>query len=209
MPDGPMPAHRFAFNVFVGDLEKGNHVHHECKNEGCVNPLHLVQVSAKDHVLKFTPLSITAINAAKKYCPRGHLLEGDNLRTRHDGHRSCKICLREDEAKRRAAERESRGPKVRTHCKYGHEWIDENIGTDAYGRQFCKICRKKVADEWYTRKKESAAPKREKRTTHCKRGHELTPENTYKWIDKRTGKECQTCHQCKKDAMRGYKRKGI
>lgn len=193
--------------LYHGKIPDGYHVHHLCNVRDCVNPKHLIAVTPTEHVLDFTHDSFAAVNAAKQFCLRGHPLIEENLRTRHDGHRSCKVCLREDEAEKRRIERETRGPKVRTRCKRGHEWIPDNVETDKYGRQFCKICHKDNANDWYARKKAGSEPSREKRTTHCKRGHELTPDNIYKWVDKKTGKECQTCHQCKKDAMKGYKRK--
>ncbi len=105
------------------------------------------------------------------------------------------------------ARRDAHVPEAKTCCKYGHEWISENILTDAYGRQYCKICRKAAAEAWYTRKKTNADPLREKRTTHCKRGHELIPENVYVRFDKKINRELRSCRQCKKDYVRTYKRK--
>jgi hypothetical protein len=39
--------------------------------------------------------------------------------------------------------------------------------------------------------------KTEKRTqrTHCRRGHELTPENTYVWSGKPGSRKCKTCQR--------------
>lgn len=200
-------AHRFAYDLLVGDLIEGLHIHHTCSNRGCVNPRHLQQVTVQDHIKNLTPMSISAINSRKEFCPRGHKLAGDNLRSSVDGHRRCLTCVREASAAKYNARREARGPKTKTHCKFGHEWVDENILTDAYGRQHCKICRKSAAGTWYERKKANADPLREKRTTHCKRGHELTPDNIYKWVSSTTHKECWMCRQCKKDYAKSYKRK--
>lgn len=35
--------------------------------------------------------------------------------------------------------------------------------------------------------------------THCKRGHELTPENTYRYVNRR-GYVCRHCRQCRRAA---------
>lgn len=47
-----------------------------------------------------------------------------------------------------------------------------------------------LADERKRRAKLPPTPKRE--LTHCKRGHEFTEENTYRYKNK-AGKECKTC----------------
>jgi len=41
------------------------------------------------------------------------------------------------------------------------------------------------------------------RKTHCERGHELTPENTYMRKDSRGGRQCKTCRA---EDMRRYRR---
>lgn len=33
--------------------------------------------------------------------------------------------------------------------------------------------------------------------THCRRGHEMTPENTYAWEDRRTGRMQRQCVRCR------------
>lgn len=206
---GQFQAHRIMHEVYHGEIPDGHHVHHLCGVRDCVNPHHLIAVTPSEHIKDFTPDSFAAVNAAKQFCLRGHPLIAENLRTRHDGHRSCKVCLREDATVKRRTEQASRKPKVKDTCKQGHPWVEDNITTDKYGRRFCTTCRKKIADDWYARKKAGDEPRREKRTTHCKRGHELTDDNVYRWVDKRTHKECWYCRQCSKESARRNPRKKI
>ena len=42
-------AHRVAYEHFVGEIEEGQQLHHECGNRGCVNPNHLVALPPKEH----------------------------------------------------------------------------------------------------------------------------------------------------------------
>lgn len=42
-------AHRASFQIFVGPLEIGEDVHHNCRNEWCVNPRHLEAITHESH----------------------------------------------------------------------------------------------------------------------------------------------------------------
>jgi hypothetical protein len=46
---------------------------------------------------------------------------------------------------------------------------------------------------------ENAPACKNRKKTHCKRGHELTPENTYIWGKRGIGRQCRTC---KRDQIR-------
>src|SRR5213593_3886465 len=46
----PVPAHRVAYELFIGPIPEGLHVDHLCKNPGCVNPAHLEPVTNRENV---------------------------------------------------------------------------------------------------------------------------------------------------------------
>jgi len=74
-----------------------------------------------------------------------------------------------------------------THCANGHEFNEENSYWNGKQR-VCRACRSQRVAEWNARNPGyTAAYRRSKRQrrgqwraskTHCKRGHEYTPENT-------------------------------
>ena len=74
-------SHRLSYKLYVGDIIKGNDIHHICKNKLCVNPSHLKSVSKKEH----GKLDL------KTHCKYGHEFTPDNTYKRK-GKRWCKIC---------------------------------------------------------------------------------------------------------------------
>jgi len=84
-------AHRFSYMIFVGDIPNDKHIDHLCRNHSCVNPAHLEAVTNKENILR--GIGVTANNARKTHCKRGHLLEGDNLFIdTKTNQRMCKTC---------------------------------------------------------------------------------------------------------------------
>jgi len=79
-------AHRVSFELEVRPLATEETVDHLCRVTLCVRPSHLEAVSLRDNILRGT--SPVAINARKKYCPKGHV-----LRSRApDPRRYCPVC---------------------------------------------------------------------------------------------------------------------
>lgn len=93
----------------------------------------------------------------------------------------------------------------KTHCKYGHKFTEENtrIEVKASGgsKRTCLECEREAGRQKYAR----AHPNKGNvpRKTHCKNGHEFTPENTV--VNFRPdGQESRSCKQCRRDAGRRY-----
>jgi hypothetical protein len=89
-------AHQVAYQLIVGPIPNGLQLDHLCRNPSCVNPKHLEPVTCKENVLR--GIGVTAINARKTHCPKGHSLSGENLYL-YKGWRSCKICRNESSKK--------------------------------------------------------------------------------------------------------------
>lgn len=97
-------AHRVAYELEVGPIPDGQHVHHACENTLCVRPSHLRAVSPREHIALSRRHS-----ANQTECRRGHPFEGENIYVvAATGARRCRECVRIRErayTKRRAAAR--------------------------------------------------------------------------------------------------------
>lgn len=89
-------AHRFSYSEYVGDVLEGTHIHHLCGNQSCVNPQHLNQLNASEHILQ--PGHAADIGRSKTHCIHGHKLSGSNLYVQPStGYRYCRTCKRASE----------------------------------------------------------------------------------------------------------------
>lgn len=83
-------AHRFSYELLVGQIPEGLQLDHLCRNRKCVNPKHLEPVTLKENVLRGHGL--TAKYAKRTHCDKGHPFIKENIYNTKSGVRCCKIC---------------------------------------------------------------------------------------------------------------------
>lgn len=90
-------AHRIAYELVVGPIPEGLTIDHLCRNRACVNTDHLDPCTGKENTLRGE--TITAFNARKTECLRGHpfSIENTHFFVRRNGKhgRACRTCKRE------------------------------------------------------------------------------------------------------------------
>lgn len=84
-----LAAHRVAFEAKKGSAIVGC-LDHLCRNRACCNPAHLEEVTNKVNVLRGG--GITALNAVKTHCLRGHLFDEENTLIFSDKKGPRRIC---------------------------------------------------------------------------------------------------------------------
>ena len=89
-------AHRHSYESFKGPIPAGLTIDHLCFNKRCVNPSHLEAVP--NGVNNARGNSLSARNARKTHCPKGHPYDA----IYSSGGRRCKRCHAERERRRRA-----------------------------------------------------------------------------------------------------------
>lgn len=95
-------AHRYAYELLVGEIPDGLQIDHLCRVRTCVNPDHLEPVTLGENVLRGA--GITAQNARKTHCKRGHPFDDENTYwpPHRPGTRWCRECRRMHDRDRRA-----------------------------------------------------------------------------------------------------------
>jgi hypothetical protein len=113
-------------------------------------------------------------------------------------HKCCvKNCVRPDHLEVvRPDEHPDSGSVInrkKTHCIHGHALTPDNLIRNKFGHRICRACNAYKQRKLYKPRPRYLAgpPLENKNKTHCKRGHEFTPENTYL----RSGgkRNCKTC----------------
>ncbi|MEU3507668.1 HNH endonuclease signature motif containing protein [Streptomyces longwoodensis] len=181
---GKYLAHRVAWQNERGPIPEGMTLDHtchdpavcrlgkQCPHRRCVNVDHLELCTADENK---TRGGAGLPQLAKVSCPQGHPYAGANLLV-SGGKRLCRTCRREKLRARREVAKRQRCEKA------GHTFTPE---VDAEGKTYCAVCRAATAREVGTRN----------RRTHCPKGHEYTPENSY------VSGEYVKCRHCNRDAM--------
>ena len=86
-----IPAHRFAYKLYVGEIRRGLTIDHLCRTRLCVNPAHLEPVTTIENVMRGN--SPHAKNARKTRCKRGHQFNAENTHiVSTTGERACRRC---------------------------------------------------------------------------------------------------------------------
>lgn len=134
------PAHRAVWKIMIGPIPEGHHLHHICRNPGCVNPAHLAVVSPEEHS--------RLPRRRRRCCPNGHPYTPTTTGMHPGGSRRCLICdpLRPKQPRASA-----------THCGYGHLKTPETwrVYTYPYGvRTVCLTC---LAERYAAKKRKNDA----------------------------------------------------
>jgi hypothetical protein len=95
-PENPlvMKAYKFSYIAFKGKPPAGLDLDHLCRVPSCVNPDHLEAVTHRENVMRSN--AVTALNARKTHCKRGHKLAGSNLiekEYKRGKFRDCRTCV--------------------------------------------------------------------------------------------------------------------
>ena len=101
-------AHRFAYELLVGQVPEDLELDHLCRNRSCVNPSHLEPVTHQENVRR-------GRNAQreKTHCPRNHPYD-DTSQTGY-GDRRCRTCHNQQERDRARLKRAEKKGEVISH----------------------------------------------------------------------------------------------
>lgn len=125
-------AHRYGWQVINGEIPKGYHVDHLCRNHSCVRPDHLEPVPPRINAQRGRQANVAGL------CRAGvHPWTEENIL--RDGETSrCRPCRTEKELAYRPPKGTAHGDK--THCPAGHPYNELNTRHHANGSRDCRVC---------------------------------------------------------------------
>lgn len=85
-------AHRFSYQLILGEIPPGMQLDHLCRNRGCVNPSHMEPVSCRENLARGRTLM--AANLLVQKCPNDHPYDELNTYVTKKGARQCRACAR-------------------------------------------------------------------------------------------------------------------
>jgi hypothetical protein len=85
-------AHRFAYNLLVGEVPEGLDLDHVCRNRACVNPAHLEPVTRSENMLRAAPYRPAHYDMGPT-CPNGHDRAQWGFYNTY-GRQVCRLCHR-------------------------------------------------------------------------------------------------------------------
>lgn len=83
----------------------------------------------------------------------------------------------------------------KTHCPKGHAYSGSNLYTRPDGARICRACTRVALDTFRWSHGINRKGWSRKLITHCPRGHEYTPDNTYTHNNKRHCRKCILINQ--------------
>lgn len=92
-------AHRVSWFIAHGGFVSGLVLDHICRVRHCVNPDHLREVTDRENVL--AGVGVSATQARRTHCDKGHQFTPENTYLRKGGARKCMTCAREWDRRRR------------------------------------------------------------------------------------------------------------
>ena len=122
--------------IRIPDIADGLQIDHLCRVRCCVNPAHLEPVTPRENTLR--GVGVTAKNAAKTHCSKGHPLSDENLLVLASGRRVCRACARSNGKRYKERNRAALSAKAKAYRADNLEHR-RKIERDSYHRRKAAI----------------------------------------------------------------------